>query len=349
MSLEVQIRRKLGSFELAIDLEHQEGSTAILGASGSGKSVTLQAIAGVLRPDAGRIVLNGRVLFDSSRHIDLPPQQRHVGFLFQNYALFPNMTVLDNVACGAPRGLTRRQRLALAADWIRTMQLDGFESRYPRHLSGGQQQRTALARALIGQPEILMLDEPFSALDAQLREQLIPELRKLLDTWEKDALLVTHSRDEAYELCSTMAVLDNGRLVRYGPVQEVFDNPQTMAAAALTGCKNVTPACKAGPHTVFVPDWGIHLETARAVEDHLKGVGIRAHYFSPGIAVNAFPVEIVEEVEEPFAWILKFRYAGQSPESPAIWWRLSKDRQRTSRRDTAVLGVEPHDVLLLYT
>lgn len=347
MSLEVRIRKQLGSFQLDIDLEHQEGATAILGASGCGKSVTLQAIAGVIRPDEGRIVLNGRVLFDSSRHIDLPPQKRRVGLLFQSYALFPNMTVLENIACGAPRGLSRWQRLTLAADWIRSMQLQGLEARRPAQLSGGQQQRTALARVLIGQPEILMLDEPFSALDSHLREQLMPELRQLLRGWAKDALLVTHSRDEAYELCQTLAIMEAGRITGFGPVQALFDDPGSRAAAVLTGCKNVAAARRTGEHAVQVPDWNVTFETVRPVPETVQAVGIRAHYFSADIPENAHTVEIVDEVEEPFAWILKFRYPGQHPDSPPLWWRLSKDRSRTSYRNTARLGVLPRDVLLL--
>lgn len=349
MSLEVRIVKQLGDFRLDVTLEHQDGATAVLGASGSGKSVTLQAIAGVVRPDWGRIVLNGRVLFDSERRINVPPQKRRVGYLLQNYALFPNMTVLDNIACGAPRGATRQQRLALAADWIDSMQLRGLERMKPAQLSGGQQQRTALARVLISRPEILMLDEPFSALDSHLREQLIPELKVLLRVWDKDALLVTHNRDEAYELCKTLAILDNGRVTAFGPTQDIFDDPGSRAAAILTGCKNVAPARKSGEHEVMVPDWGVRLRTAAPVSDSLVAVGIRAHYFSPDVQDNAWPVSVVEEVEEPFAWTLKFRYAEQNPDSPSVWWRLSKDRRRTSRRDVQRLGVLPRDVLLLYS
>lgn len=347
MSLEARIIKKFSDFTLDVCLPRQEGATAILGGSGCGKSLTLKAIAGIVRPDAGRIVLNGRVLFDSERRINLRPQERHVGLLFQSYALFPNMTVLQNIMCGAPKKLPPHDKRALASEWVHNMQLEGLENHRPSQLSGGQQQRTALARVLISRPEILMLDEPFSALDSHLREQLIPEVKQLLKTWDKDALLVTHNRDEAYELCQTLAIMDSGRFVSYGPTQAVFDDPRSRAAAVLTGCKNVVAAGKAGGNSVYVPDWGVELTAAQPVPDNLTGIGIRAHYFSPDIQQNAYPVAIIDEVEEPFAWILKFRYAAQRPDSRPIWWRLSKDRLRTSRRGTVQLGVLPQDVLLL--
>ena len=156
MSLEVNITKKLDGFTLHANFAARGTATAILGASGCGKSMTLRCIAGIVKPDAGRIVLDGRVLFDSAQHIDLPPQQRGVGLLFQNYALFPNMTVEQNVLCGLKAEKDKAARKARCAEMLQAMRLESLAKRYPAQLSGGQQQRTALARILVGRPKILM-------------------------------------------------------------------------------------------------------------------------------------------------------------------------------------------------
>ena len=160
MSLEVNIEKKLDGFTLRAAFSAGNIPTALLGASGCGKSMTLRCIAGIVKPDKGRIVLAGRVLFDSEQHIDLPPQQRGAGLLFQNYALFPNMTVEQNILCGPKAEKDRAVRQARCAELLRAMRLEPLAKRYPAQLSGGQQQRTALARILAGRPRILMLDEP---------------------------------------------------------------------------------------------------------------------------------------------------------------------------------------------
>ena len=206
MSLEVNIEKKLDGFILRSEFSAGDTATALLGASGCGKSMTLRCIAGIVKPDSGRIVLDGQVLFDSEQHIDLPPQQRGAGLLFQNYALFPNMTVEQNILCGLKAEKNRAARQARCAEMLRAMRLEKLARRYPAQLSGGQQQRTALARILVGNPRILMLDEPFSALDSYLREEVEGEVGSLLSGFDGTALLVTHNRDEAYRLCPEMVV-----------------------------------------------------------------------------------------------------------------------------------------------
>lgn len=179
MSLFVEIEKQLGNFHLDVRFQAETETLALLGASGCGKSMTLKCIAGIMTPDRGRIVLNGRVLFDSEARIDLPPQQRRVGYLFQNYALFPTMTVEKNILCGIRSGSKAEKAAALSAT-LHRFRLEGLEKRYPAQLSGGQQQRVALARILCSQPEVILLDEPFSALDSYLKWDL--EL-KLSDFW----------------------------------------------------------------------------------------------------------------------------------------------------------------------
>ena len=204
MSLDVRIKKSFGDYTLDVAFAGGDETLGFLGASGCGKSLTLRCIAGIVKPDKGRIVLDGRVLFDSAQHIDLPPQQRGVGLLFQNYALFPNMTVEQNILCGLNAEKDRAARKARCAEMLRAMRLEELAGRRPAELSGGQQQRTALARILAGRPRILMLDEPFSALDSYLREAVESEVGSLLAGFDGTALLVTHNRDEAYRLCPEM-------------------------------------------------------------------------------------------------------------------------------------------------
>ncbi len=175
MSLSVDIEKKLGAFHLRSKFEVPDETMALLGASGCGKSMTLKCIAGIVTPDRGRIVLGDRVLFDSEKKINLPPQQRKVGYLFQQYALFPNMSVEQNILCGIRSGDKAEKRCVLA-EKIRMFRLEGLEKKHPAQLSGGQQQRVALARILCSEPEAILLDEPFSALDRQY--EMTPSLVK---------------------------------------------------------------------------------------------------------------------------------------------------------------------------
>jgi len=323
MSLEVQIEKKLDGFTLGSDFTAGDTATAILGASGCGKSMTLRCIAGIVKPDKGRIVLDGRVLFDSEQRIDLPPQQRGVGLLFQNYALFPNMTVEQNVLCGLKAEKNKAARKARCAEMLRAMRLESLAKRCPTQLSGGQQQRTALARILVGQPHILMLDEPFSALDSYLREEVEGEVSSLLASFKGTALLVTHNRDEAYRLCRDMIVMDGGRVLRTGSTKEVFAAPGSTAAARLTGCKNILPCTRMDAHTVRLTGWDVPLHLAAEVPEGCTAIGIRAHDFAPCApdSRNALPVQLDSTSENPFDWNLIFT----APDSTTrLWWKVSK-------------------------
>lgn len=346
MSLIVDIHKKMGGFSLDVGFETDDGVLGLLGASGSGKSMTLKCIAGVEKPDSGRIELDGTVLFDSRRRVNLPPQQRRIGYLFQNYALFPNMTVRQNILCGLHREKDRAQRERTYAEIISLMRIDGLEKHRPSQISGGQQQRVALARILVGKPNLLMLDEPFSALDSYLRGQLQVQMRQLLKQFGKDTLLVTHNRDEAYRLCKKIALIDGGRNLALKDTKELFANPESRQAAFLTGCKNVEDAKKTGEYEVEVPAWGVRLATALPVRDGLCAVAIRAHYFNAKTEQNRYPVCFTNEMEEPFEYTLQFRYEGQADDSPDIWWRIPKDKK--SNQQPAMLGIAPVNVLPLY-
>ena len=346
MSLTVDIVRQLGSFTLEAQFEAENGVTCLLGASGCGKSFTLKCIAGIEKPDRGHIELDGVVLYDSEKHINLPPQKRKVGYLFQNYALFPNMTVRQNILCGMHREKSRAEKEQKFREIVRMMQLDGLEDRKPAQLSGGQQQRVALARILVNEPRLLMLDEPFSALDAHLRDSLKIELRDMLQRFGKEVLMVTHSREEAYNMSSRIIIMDEGKLLANKDTKDLFADPGSVPAAVLTGCKNVIDAKKTGEYEVEVPVWGVRLQTAQPVRNSLKAIGIRAHYFNVNTQQNRFPVIYVEEMEEPFEVILQFRYAGQDPKSSPVWWRLAKGNR--PQHFPEELGIAPANILLLY-
>jgi len=239
--LRADIKKRLKEFELNVCFTAQKGCLGILGPSGCGKSLTLKSIAGIVQPDGGRITLREpgtdreNVFYDSVKKTDIPPQKRKVGYLFQNYALFPNMTVEQNIAAGL-RGRNQKEKVD---EMTRRFGLEGLEKRYPRQLSGGQQQRVALARVLAYEPDVLLFDEPFSAMDAFLREKLRLELTKVLKGYDGVSILVTHDRDEAYQLCDRLMLFDQGKMLACGPTQDIFANPGTCQAARMTGCKNI--------------------------------------------------------------------------------------------------------------
>ena len=303
--------------------------------------MTLRCIAGIVKPDKGRIVLDGRVLFDSEQHIDLPPQQRGVGLLFQNYALFPNMTVEQNILCGLKAERDKAARKARCAGMLRALRLG------PAELSGGQQQRTALARILVGKPKILMLDEPFSALDSYLREEVESEVGSLLAGFAGTALLVTHNRDEAYRLCREMIVMDGGQVLRTGTTKEVFADPRSIAAARLTGCKNILPCTRVDAHSVRLAGSESLLHLAAEVPESCTAVGIRAHDFAPCAlgAENALPVELLSASENPFDWNLIF----QLPDGTTrLWWKVSKTTLSVAEPDApACLSALPESIMAL--
>ena len=346
MALEVDIEKRAGNFHLRAAFSCGKEFLGILGASGSGKSMTLKCIAGIEKPDRGKIILDGKTLFDSDKKINLPPQQRRVGYLFQHYALFPGMTVRQNILCGLQNEKDRRKREARADAMMEMLQIREIASLRPDALSGGQAQRAALGRILVNEPDLLMLDEPFSALDSHLRLKLQAELKNLLSGYGRGIIMVTHDRDEAFRMCDRLGVMEQGRMEKVKKTKELFADPETRAAAVLTGCKNIAAAEKTGDREVFVPEWNIRLETAKPVRDGLKAVGIRAHDFYPDEQANRFPVRILQEMEEPFEWISEFRYHFQEQGSPSVWWRYPREYRLPEPPEA--LGVAPEKILLLY-
>ena len=303
MSLSVNIKKQYRSFTLDMNFELDGRRVGILGASGSGKSMTLRSIAGILTPDEGHIVLGDRVLFDSSGHINLRPQVRNVGYLFQNYALFPNMTVRENIMVGLEaktrdegslkenntanggffsrrKGL-KEEKNRRVDEMIEKFKLTGLEDRLPRQISGGQQQRVALARIMAYSPDVILLDEPFSALDWFLKDRMQLELTEMLKDYEGMVIMVSHDRDEIYRFSEELLIVDEGKVVKRGETRSVFADPGTRAAAALTGCKNFSRAERLDDHHVKALDWGITIETERVLPGKFNHLGFRAHQFQP--------------------------------------------------------------------
>lgn len=227
--------------EINIDL-HQSCTeapvTALFGPSGCGKTTLLRCLAGLIHPDRGHIRFRGQTWFSHEQKIALTPPQRDIGFLFQEYALFPHLSVAENIGYGLRDHNARSSRIA---EMIKLFDLAGLENRLPKAISGGQQQRVALGRALARRPQLLLLDEPLSALDALLREQMRGELRRLLAELGMPVILVTHDRIEAIALADQVAVMQRGRIEQTGSVNDVFTRPKNASLAKLVGVETVVP------------------------------------------------------------------------------------------------------------
>ena len=320
MSLEVDIRKSFGAFTLDVAFSAGDEALGFLGASGCGKSLTLRCIAGIETPDEGRIVVNGRVFFDSEARVNLTPQQRKTALLFQNYMLFPNLTVAGNVAAGIGRDVPRAERERIVSEELERFGLRGFGQRYPSQLSGGQQQRVAIARALAARPGILMLDEPFSALDAHLKGVLEQNLTSLFDAFGGTVLYVSHDIDEALRFCDRIAVVEAGRILELDTDDDLVNRPQSEAALKLSGCKNATPAERAGEHRVRLPKWGITLATAQPVPDDVRFLGVRAQYVeaADGPGPNCFRVRVDRVSDARFERMALLGFVDREEGSPAV-------------------------------
>lgn len=285
MSIYLDIEKRLPGFSLKVQVEADNIPIALLGASGSGKSMTLRCIAGIETPDCGKIILDGKTLFDSNRHINLRPQERKTGLLFQNYALFPTMTVRQNIACGA-RCAGNQHEIDLL---IQQFQLSGLEKRLPRALSGGQQQRVALARILASRPHILMLDEPFSALDTALRWQVERQIAELIENFEGTTILVSHNPNEIYRLCQQVTVIEQGHTLGMRSKQSLFSHPATSVEAHLIGIENVLSIQK-NTAGFKIPDWNITLPIHADADISVIAVSAKAFSIFPN-SHDAFVIQ----------------------------------------------------------
>lgn len=301
-AFEAELAASLGTFSLDVAFEIHRGEVlALLGPNGSGKTTCLDLVAGLRRPDRGRVVLDGAVLHDGARGVDLDPSERRVGFVFQEYALFPHLTVRENVAYGPrARRLSRAESHRAVTEWLARLDLVGLADRIVTTLSGGQRQRVAIARALASGARILLLDEPFSALDATTRMTVRSELRALLRDLRLPALLVTHDPLDAFVVGDRLAVLENGRVVQSGTGEDLLAHPKTAFVADLVGLNFYEADLAAGG--------GLKEARVGPVAFHVLADGLsgRVHLaFAPsdvaladgptgGSFQNAFPVRVRE-------------------------------------------------------
>ena len=344
MALSVDIEKKLGNFHLKMKFDAGNEVLSLLGASGCGKSMTLKCIAGIEKPDRGRIVLDGVTLFDSESHINLSPQKRKVGYLFQQYALFPNMTVEQTIACGVRDKKREKEKIA---GMIQMMNLKGAEKKKPYQLSGGQQQRIALARILVNEPEVLLLDEPFSALDTHLRFQLEREVQKIIRQFGKSVVLVSHDRDEVFRLADRIALMHSGEIETIGDKKDVFHNPVTRNGAILTGCKNISRAKIIDADHIYAEDWDLQLYVP-GTPLSTSYVGIRLHdvKLGTGEEENAVNCQVVDEIENPFSYTVMLRPVNGDKKVP-FGIQLRKSVWGEVRSETLTVCLPPDAILLL--
>lgn len=309
--LYVNIKKKVGSFLLDLEFEAKDETLALLGASGCGKSMTLKCIAGVETPDEGTIILNDKVLFHSKKKINLLPQHRKVGLLFQNYALFPNMTMRENIAIAIAKNHTNKDEIINKK--IDDFSLNGLENNYPHQMSGGQQQRVALARMLVNEPEILMFDEPFSALDEHLRWQMEQELIQVLKQHNGSSLYVSHNKDEVYRISDRIAVLDSGSIDSINDKESLFNKPTNLNTAIITGCKNISKIRRIDKDYIHAIDWDLILKCDEIPGKDSKYVGIHTTNIDLAITPqkqnkkflgeNEYALNIVDKIQNIFTTI----------------------------------------------
>ena len=331
--LDVTLVTRVPGFELDVHWTAGDGVAVLFGPSGAGKSLTLACLAGLVRPEAGRIVVDGRVLFDSTAGINLPPQQRRVGYVFQGYALFPHLSVEENVGFGL-RDRPRAERAQRVADVLARLGLADLARRRPAELSGGQRQRVALGRALAIDPALLLLDEPLSALDLPLRRALRDELRATLADLRMAAVVVTHDFAEAYRLGDRIVVYDQGRVVQAAPRTELLRQPASETVARIMSIPNVMhgTVVKATPDRIQLKWRGQLLEAVNSPAhtylpppDTPIAFFIRPEYVrlirkdrgpaDPSHHMNVMHGTVVEEADFGTTWTLRIRL--DEPGTPA--------------------------------
>ncbi len=347
MHIELDFVKKYNNFVLRLQYKGNSNRIGILGASGCGKSMTLKIIAGIITPDQGRIMIDDQVFYDSATKVNLTPQQRKIGYLFQNYALFPTMTVEENIAAGLA-DKTKSEVKERVGNMIHRFALDGLEKRYPKELSGGQQQRVALARIMAYEPRLIMLDEPFSAMDSFLKDSLKLEMKQLLKDYSGGMILVTHNRDEIYDFSEELFIMSEGKIVEIGKTKELFTKPHFVESARLTGCKNISTAKIVDEHHVYAEEWDMVLKTSDLATKNITHVAIRANHLYPSLNIesNQFQFEILDVYEKPFE--VTFVLKRQNSKGAALLWKVHKNEfVSVIRSSTCTLYIEEKNVMLL--
>ena len=321
MSLIVDIKKRLSNFCLDLQFEASGGGVfAILGASGSGKSMALKCIAGIENPDSGYIELDGKVFYDSKRHINIKPQKRNVGFLFQNYALFPNMTVEENIKTGI------RNKDINIKDIMKKFFIYDIRNKKPKEISGGEQQRTALARIFVSSPNILLLDEPLSALDYHIKLELEKFILSSIKEFNGTTLFVSHNREEVYKMADNIGILNKGKFEVIDSKHNIFKSPKTYFSALLVGCENFSRVRLLDGKKIECVDWNIIINS----NNNINYVGVRANSFFENNNLNDstninIKCRIKKIVEEIFSYVITVTPVNSESE---IIWHLHKENYK---------------------
>lgn len=344
MSFYIDIEKNLESFNLKVKFEQEGNILGFLGESGCGKSMTLKCIAGIETPTKGRIVLSNRILFDSEKKINLSVQERKIGFLFQNYALFPHMTVRENIEIGL-FNLEKNKVKNISSKYIKKFKLVGLEDRYPHQLSGGQSQRVALARVLATEPQILLLDEPFSALDYHLRSDMEIELVNILNEYKGEAIFVTHDIKEAYRVCDDIVVYDKGLSKEKKSIEELFKNPSSIVEAKMTGCKNISRIEEINCNTFYAMDLGLKININKIIDNDINYIGVRQEHINLEKDAKGL-FEIKNIIKNPFGYTI-FTKNKENRKCKPIQVDLYKDSTEFNINDSVNLIINEDKIIYL--
>ena len=346
MGLTVSIVKEVGDFRLNVELEAGRAPLCLLGAPGSGRTMALRCIAGLLRPDRGRITLDSEVLYDSEQGVFLSPQARRTGYLPRSRSLFPGMTVRQNIAAAVKPGVNRTR---IVEEKLHFCHLEEAANKRPRQLTESERLRTAVARMLASDPSLILLDEPLAGLEAAARFQLELELSELLSDFDGPFIWATGDQGVAYRNCRYVSVLDCGRAQSIITTSSLVAFPGTEEAARLSGCGNFADAIPR-ENAVYLPQWGVTLRCAYPLPPFLWRVGVRARHVrlsNPGM-VNAFAVEVERVVEDVFSMVVLLRPVGAVPEAPLLQMEVDKgDWQSVPDKRRLTVSVSPQDILLL--
>lgn len=350
MGLKVDIKSKLDSFDMDIEFETSANRIGILGASGMGKSMLLKYISGIVSPDEGVIVLNEDTIFDTEKKVNIIPQNRNIAYMFQNYALFPNMSVRKNIEIIIDGSSLDKQEKATRL--MRKFFISDLENKMPRELSGGQQQRVALARIMAYEPKLILLDEPFSALDKELKEKLQIELEEMTSDYEGMIIMVSHSKDEIFRFSEELIIIDSGRVVEHGMTKELFDNPGTVLGAKTVGVSNILKARVGGNLNIEIPTLNMIISSAELTDidkERLGYVGIRDidfHILEPGEVSKYFIDAKVEKVFEGVEYVKVFFSLDNSSELYCI--RINKSEYEYRLLSEGLLRLSIDEKKLVY-
>lgn len=343
-----------------ISFSLEEGQAlSIIGSSGSGKTTLLRCLNFLETPDAGTITVQDKVLFDADHHAncsekEIRKNRLHFGMVFQSFNLFPQYTALENVTLARElmakdSGESKEAIRAAGMELLDQMGLADRAGHYPHQLSGGQQQRVALARILCSQPEVILLDEPFSALDSYLKWDLELKLSDFLENFSGPILWVSHDRGEVFRNCKRVCILDQGASQGTFTLRQLFHEPETEAAARLSGCKNIVEAVPAGS-AVTLPAWGLTLNCGKPVPADVRQAGIRARHVMtvPEGTPDAFYCTVERVIQDVFTTIVLLRPEGAADGAPLLRMELERDDwRRLNRPEGLWIAVQPRDVLLL--